>query len=76
MGILAVIEMSSILMGVLLGLIVGSVVAYVILKVITNARDKSLQEDLQIRVETANNCQRGPFGRDQRDDEQAGGVCR
>ncbi|MHC5085359.1 MAG: Rnase Y domain-containing protein, partial [Planctomycetota bacterium] len=53
MGILAVIEMSSILMGVLLGLIVGSVVAYVILKVITNARDKSLQEDLQIRVETA-----------------------
>ncbi|MHC4858089.1 MAG: hypothetical protein ACYTBY_10005 [Planctomycetota bacterium] len=69
MGILAVIEMSSILMGVLLGLIVGSVVAYVILKVITNARDKSLQEDLQIRVETAN-------GRDQRDDEQAGGVCR
>ncbi|MHC4761734.1 MAG: hypothetical protein ACYS9H_10400 [Planctomycetota bacterium] len=28
-------------------------VAYVILKVITNARDKSLQEDLQIRVETA-----------------------
>ena len=53
MEILAVIEMSSILMGLLLGLIVGSVIAYIILKVITNTRDKSLQEDLEIRVETA-----------------------
>ncbi len=52
MGILAEIGAQDILLG-LLGVVIGAVVAYVILKVITDARDKSLHDDLEIRVETA-----------------------
>ena len=52
MEILAEIDVLSILLG-LLGVVIGAVMAYVILKVITNARDKSLHDDLEIRVETA-----------------------
>lgn len=53
MGILAEIDSLGILLGLLPGLLVGSVATYIILKVITNARDKSLQDDLEIRIETA-----------------------
>jgi len=53
MGMLSEIDVLSIFFGILPGVVVGSVIAYIILKVITNARDKSLHDDLEIRVETA-----------------------
>ena len=53
MEILAQIDLLGVLLGLLPGLLVGSVIAYIILKVVTGARDKSLQEEIEIRVETA-----------------------
>ena len=53
MGILSQIDALAILLGLLPGILIGSAIAYIILKVITNTRDKSHQEDLENRIETA-----------------------
>ncbi|RKY04723.1 MAG: ribonuclease Y, partial [Planctomycetota bacterium] len=53
MEILAQIDLLSILVGALPGILVGSVIVYIILKVITGTRNKALQDDLEIRIETA-----------------------
>jgi ribonuclease Y len=53
MEILAQIDLLGIMVGLLPGLLLGSVIAYVILKVVTGARDRSLQEEIEIRVDTA-----------------------
>ncbi|MHC5089056.1 MAG: ribonuclease Y [Planctomycetota bacterium] len=53
MEILAQIDLLSILVGLLPGALVGSAAAYLILKVVSGARDKALQNDLEIRIETA-----------------------
>jgi len=53
MGIQAQIDGMSIFLGLLPGLLVGGVAAYVILKMVTKARNKAVQEDLELRIETA-----------------------
>ncbi|MCD6175222.1 MAG: ribonuclease Y [Planctomycetes bacterium] len=53
MGILAAIDGLSIFYGLLPGVLVGTTIAYFVLKAVANARNKSLQDDLEIRLETA-----------------------
>ncbi len=53
MGILAAIDGLSIFYGLLPGVLVGTTSAYFVLKAVANARNKSLQDDLEIRLETA-----------------------
>ena len=53
MGIVAAVDILSILLGLLPGVVIGSLTAYLILRIVNKARDKSLQDDLEIRIETA-----------------------
>lgn len=53
MGILALGDLQSILLGLLLGILAGSVIAYIVLQVVNKSRAKAFQEDLETRVETA-----------------------
>ncbi|MHC4291817.1 MAG: ribonuclease Y [Planctomycetota bacterium] len=53
MGILAQIDFQSIFIGLLMGVLVGAVIAYIVLQMVNKTRAKSVQEDVEARVETA-----------------------
>ena len=46
-------DLQSILLGLLLGILVGAVIAYIVLQVVNRSRAKSLQEEIETRVDTA-----------------------
>jgi ribonuclease Y len=53
MGILALIDLQNIFIGLLLGILAGTVIAYLVLQTVNKSRARSLQEDIETRVETA-----------------------
>ncbi|MHC5119090.1 MAG: ribonuclease Y [Planctomycetota bacterium] len=53
MGILALIDLQSIFIGLLLGILAGTVIAYLVFQTVNKSRAKSLQEEIETRVDTA-----------------------
>lgn len=53
MELLAQIDLQNILLGLVLGFFGGAVAAYIVLQVMTRNRAKSLQEEVETRIETA-----------------------